>query len=362
MTHLIAKLHNRPSADSYTDIIFKLPDGSTVSGHRLILAIASPFFEAQFYGLLASDHTGSVEIKDVDSNAFRRLLDFIYNSGPLDWNMDSIEYWNLLHAAHMYLVPGLIQHCNDKLSDFMTSLDDNDELIAHVNRASQLYIYEDISKAGVVAIKERLKDIIHKEAWTTLQENVILELVKDINLKVTEGELFNGMVKWCRANTDSEDEAIQKFQEKFADKIIVKNVSEDTFLNDIGPSNFLSPDIFKNWTFEIMKSKVKDASRFALNPYKIQQTSIERKDFLEPRSVPNLQGAPNNGQGSDFDLWSTSDEFADVDIDIKIYQKISEGFHVPRGKFGILLETIHVSDLDKKVNHLKDYINNSAES
>lgn len=343
MTHLIAKLHNRPSADSYTDIIFKLPDGSTVSGHRLILAIASPFFEAQFYGLLASDHTGSVEIKDVDSNAFRRLLDFIYNSGPLDWNMDSIEYWNLLHAAHMYLVPGLIQHCNDKLSDFMTSLDDNDELIAHVNRASQLYIYEDISKAGVVAIKERLKDIIHKEAWTTLQENVILELVKDINLKVTEGELFNGMVKWCRANTDSEDEAIQKFQEKFADKIIVKNVSEDTFLNDIGPSNFLSPDIFKNWTFEIMKSKVKDASRFALNPYKIQQTSIERKDFLEPRSVPNLQGAPNNGQGSDFDLWSTSDEFADVDIDIKIYQKISEGFHVPRGKFGILLETIHVS-------------------
>ena len=58
--------------------------------------------------------------------------------------MDSIEYWNLLHAAHMYLVPGLIDHCNDKLSEFMTTLNDNDELIAHVNRASQLYIYEDI--------------------------------------------------------------------------------------------------------------------------------------------------------------------------------------------------------------------------
>ena len=91
-----------------------------------------------------------------------------------------------------------------------------------------------------------------------------------------------------------------------------------------------------------MKSKVKDASRFALNPYKVQQTSIDRKDFLEPRIFPQAQGAPN-GQGSDFDLWKTSDEFADVDIDIKIYQKISEGVHVPRGKFGILLETVHTA-------------------
>ena len=72
----------------------------------------------------------------------------------------------------------------------MTSLNDNDELIAHVNRASQLYIYEDISKAGVQAIKERLKDIIQNEAWSILQENVVLELVEDVNLKVTEGELF----------------------------------------------------------------------------------------------------------------------------------------------------------------------------
>ena len=134
MTNLVAKLHKRPFSDSTTDITFKLLDGGTVPAHRLILAIGSPYFEAQFYGLLASDHNGTIDIRDVDSSAFRRLLDYIYNSGPLEWDMDSIEFWNLLHAAHMYLVPGLIEHCNHKLSDFMTSLDDTDELIAHVNR------------------------------------------------------------------------------------------------------------------------------------------------------------------------------------------------------------------------------------
>ena len=284
MTTLISKLHRRPAADSYTDITFKLPDGGTVPAHKLILAIASPFFEAQFYGLLASDHNGTVDIKDVDSQAFRRLLDFIYNSGPLDWDMDSIEYWNLLHAAHMYLVPGLIEHCNDKLSQFMTSLEDNDELIAHVNRASQLSIYEDISKAGIIAIKERLSLIIHRDSWSTLQENVVLELVGDINLKVTEGELFTGMVKWCRANTDTEQEAVAKFQEHFADKIIVKNISESEFINEFEPlEKFLPDGLFRRWTFEIIKNKCKEATRFALNPYKVKLTAIEKKDFLEVR-------------------------------------------------------------------------------
>merc|ERR1719443_1722033 len=101
------------------------------------------------------------------------------------------------------------------------------------------------------------------------------------------------MVKWCRANTETENEAVIKFQEKFSERIIVKNISEETFLNIIGPSSFLSNEMFKNWTFEVMKSKVKAASRFALNPYKIQQTSIERKDFIEPRAASVAVGAMN---------------------------------------------------------------------
>ena len=68
MQHLIAKLHLRQTQgdflpiiqislapislfpENFSDVTFKLPDGSSVPGHRLILAIASPFFEAQFYG------------------------------------------------------------------------------------------------------------------------------------------------------------------------------------------------------------------------------------------------------------------------------------------------------------------------
>ena len=279
MRALVSKLHRRPTSDSYTDITFKLPDGGTVPAHKLILAIASPFFEAQFYGLLASDHNGSVEIKDVDSSAFRRLLDFIYNSGPLDWDMDTIEYWNLLHAAHMYLVPGLIEHCNGKLSDFMTSLEDNDDLVAHVNKASQLSIYEDISKAGVIAIKERLSSIINRDAWLTLQENVVLELVSDVNLKVTEGQLFEGMVKWCRANTDTELESIYKFKKNFSNKILIQNTCVQTYNKIEDPGGYLSPPILAH----LRKLEVDNSEfeRNKMNPYKVFRKTLTRKGALK---------------------------------------------------------------------------------
>ncbi len=103
MKTLVGKLYRQPPDSSYTDVTFRLPDGSSVSAHRLVLALASPFFEAQFYGLLASDSAGPVEIKDVESNAFRRVLEFIYNSGEISWEeataADSLDYWSLMQVC-----------------------------------------------------------------------------------------------------------------------------------------------------------------------------------------------------------------------------------------------------------------------
>ena len=186
MRALVSKLRRRPSSDSYTDITFKLPDGGTVTAHKLIIAIASPFFEAQFYGLLASDHNGTVEIKDVDSSAFRRLLDFIYNSGPRDWMRDGMSlngWWDLLEAAHVYMVPALIHLCSKMLSDYMPVMD-HDTLTEHVGKAYQLDNCEYISRSGLKTIKDKLQEILTSKGWLTLPRKVILDLINDEKLKV----------------------------------------------------------------------------------------------------------------------------------------------------------------------------------
>jgi hypothetical protein len=89
-------------------------------------------------------------------------------------------------------------------------------------------------------------------------------------LQVSEGRLFEGMIDWCLANCPDRQSAIRKFQSRFAQRVLVKNMSKDTFLHTIGESDFISPELFKNWTFEIMKNESVriDATRFALYPLK----------------------------------------------------------------------------------------------
>ena len=92
---------------------------------------------------------------------------------------------------------------------------------------------------------------------------------------------------------------------------------------------------------------------------KVHHTTLSKDDFLEPKKLPS---------GKDFVIASFDDEYPDVNIQVrvgilhfdsgifslqkniicnlvfakvKIYQKISQGIHVPAGKFGIMLESEH---------------------
>ena len=63
--------------------------------------------------------------------------------------------------------------------------------------------------------------------------------------QASEGELFQGIIRWCQHNSIDKADAVNKFQTKFASKLKVKNMTKDTFLKTIGDSDFISPDLFK---------------------------------------------------------------------------------------------------------------------
>ena len=123
MTDLISRLHSRPDRDAFADVTFSLPDGSQLKAHKFVLAMASPVFEAQFFGPLAdSSNNNPVTIKDVDRTAFRRLIDCIYKSST-DFLKTEInikeqfqDYMILLQAAHMYLVSNVMTDVSSYIS------------------------------------------------------------------------------------------------------------------------------------------------------------------------------------------------------------------------------------------------------
>ena len=162
---------------------------------------------------------------------------------------------------------------------------------------------------------------------------IIIRLTSLALLKVTEGEIFTGVVDWCVANANSERESKTIFQQNFEAKFLVGNISIDMFKGSIrANSHFLSPDLFREWTYEVLKNEVVTGTRFALILFKVHSTEIDQQHFLDPIKLPD---------GGDFNIWQGHDEFPEVMVELKIYQKVSDGTHAPLGKFGIFLQTTH---------------------
>lgn len=91
----------------HTDCTFHI-EHTVVHSHRIILAIASPVFEAMLYGPLAE--TGPIRIADVGAAAFQLMLEYIYTD-QLD-AADAIEaideHVELYYCADKYLLPELL--------------------------------------------------------------------------------------------------------------------------------------------------------------------------------------------------------------------------------------------------------------
>ena len=72
--------------------------------HRLLLALSSPVFEAQFYGSFC---TGDIiPVTDTDSNTFRLLLEYIYTSGHL--NLDQVLSRNSTGFYILVVIPTIL--------------------------------------------------------------------------------------------------------------------------------------------------------------------------------------------------------------------------------------------------------------
>ena len=139
--------------DDWTDVSFLLEDGTHLDCHQLILKMASPFFELKFGRRWNSSSSSSklvtkpkVKVEGIDSETFRLMVEFIYKSGQLTSArlLKPEQLWNLLEAADMYLLSGLVTFCTQKLSAHLRESEDERELVTMVKQARRLPIFEEV--------------------------------------------------------------------------------------------------------------------------------------------------------------------------------------------------------------------------
>ncbi|ELU04796.1 hypothetical protein CAPTEDRAFT_64340, partial [Capitella teleta] len=109
-----------------TDITLKLVDRSTISCHKLVLMIASPFFEAMFKSAMKESTQQEVQLDFFDAVTTRMLVAYFY-SGKIEINTENAE--RLVEASDFLCMSELKQ-------------DIGASLIPHVDSTNCMEIYQ----------------------------------------------------------------------------------------------------------------------------------------------------------------------------------------------------------------------------
>ena len=179
-----------PAFCDSTDVTFKLPDGSEVKAHKLILSVSSEVFHSQFFGPLADKTVETVNVTDsMDSDTFKIMIQSIYCSGFVP-DLDISEYLELLEVATFYLLHKVIKECNKKICAHIQSIDIDDQVDWSV-KLSQLSIHDQLYKSCREAILTKPSCILKEEKWDCLSSELRNKLLEDLKcIEVWKGDLL----------------------------------------------------------------------------------------------------------------------------------------------------------------------------
>uniref|UniRef100_A0A1B6H096 BTB domain-containing protein n=1 Tax=Cuerna arida TaxID=1464854 RepID=A0A1B6H096_9HEMI len=162
-----------------------------IPSHKLFLAMSSPVFYAMFFGEMAERE--SVEIKDIEPDAFKGMLQYIYT--------DQVEFESCAHAcavysaATKYLLPYLEEYCIKYLLGNITA-----------NSACELFefaLFHDNSEIKDTCLKVFQNDtqgVLKSAGFLESEFSTVLTIFEQPKLELdSELELFQGLKEWTDA-------------------------------------------------------------------------------------------------------------------------------------------------------------------
>lgn len=218
------------SAD-YSDITLIVEDDKYQS-HKVILAARSDYFRALLFGGMRESQPGTteIELKDTSSTAFSVLLKYIY-TGRI--NLLEIKEENLLDILGMSHRYGFMELASS-ISDYLKA-------ILNINNVCLIYdianMYSLMSLCQVCKefIDRNALDILHGEAFLTLSQSSVKDLICRDSFCSPEIEIFNSIVLWAEHNTGQDPTPI-------LDAIRLPLMNMQELLNKVRPTKLVSPD------------------------------------------------------------------------------------------------------------------------
>jgi speckle-type POZ protein len=147
-----------------TDVTLKVKD-KEFKAHKVVLAAASPVFEAMFKEGTREHESNFVKIEDIDSDVFKVFLRYLY-SGQVHQLDEMVS--DLLAAADKYDVQPLREICIQHMAKNI-SADNAVDMLALAHRHS----IDSIKSVASEYLRKNFVDVTRTDSWTSLFDNYV---------------------------------------------------------------------------------------------------------------------------------------------------------------------------------------------
>ncbi|XP_028314932.1 LOW QUALITY PROTEIN: kelch-like protein 3 [Gouania willdenowi] len=177
-----------------------------VPAHRVVLASCSPYFCAMFTGDMSESKADQVEIREVDGQTLRKLVDYIYTA-EIEVTEDNVQV--LLPAASLLQLMDVRQVCCDFLqSQLHPSNCLGITAFADLHTCTQL-----LDRAHAYA-EQHFADVVQCEEFLSLSLQQVCSLISSDKLTVsTEEKVFEAMISWIKHDKPTRLEHMPKLME-----------------------------------------------------------------------------------------------------------------------------------------------------
>lgn len=246
------------------DVVIRTDDDASISAHRNVLSVCSPYFRAMFTGKLRESRNEIVALKGVAAEALRCIVRFMYTS-TIDINEANVD--DILSASDLFQMKEVTTVCCQFLRQQL-----NPSNCLGIEALAAGFSCEELENEARKYSLKHFTEVIKSEEFKELTLEAAKKLLSDENLCVrSEEDVYYAAMEWIFGSADRLKHSAEVLS------CVRLPVLSPSFLN----SQVLSDKWLSN-DFEC-RQMVEDALRYASSP-----TSEKRKQCLTTRMRPRI--------------------------------------------------------------------------
>ncbi|XP_059419422.1 kelch-like protein 6 [Carassius carassius] len=180
--------------DSLIDVTL-IVQGQSFQCHRVVLAAASHYFRAMFCNDLREKHEENINIKGIDADTMRILLEYTYTSKVII-TKDNVQ--RMLEAASLFQFPHIVDACTSYLADVL-----HPDNCVGILLLADVHSLESLKAQVYTYIIQNFSQVADHDEILELPADVLVSLLQHDDLGVTaEEQVFDVVTRWVRAQQD----------------------------------------------------------------------------------------------------------------------------------------------------------------